>query len=292
MLKGFDSMNKFALEIKTLNTSFNGFSLKDINLTLEKGCIMGLIGENGAGKTTLIKSIMNMYYTKDAKIQVYGHDHVDDEVIVKNLIGYVAAEDYFIPGHTLKMMANYFRVLYDNWNTSLFNDYVAKWKLPLNKPFSTYSKGMKTKAMLILALAHEPRFLLLDEPTVGLDPLVKVEVLDILRNFVDNEEKSVLFSTHITTDLDKVADFITLIHNGAILESDAMDNISDKYAVVSGSETILKAHKQDLIGATGHNGILEAIIPRTLTGNLPKEQISLKQPTIEELMIHLIKESR
>lgn len=285
-------MNEYALEIKNLNTSFKDFSLKNINLTLNKGCIMGLIGENGAGKTTLIKSIMNMYYAKDGRICVFGHDHVDDEVIVKNLIGYVAAEDYFMPNYNLKILENYFKIFYDKWNISLFNEYVKKWNLPKNKEFSTYSKGMKTKAMLILALAHEPKILLLDEPTAGLDPLIKTEILDILRDFVADEEKSVIFSTHITTDLDKVADYITLIHNGTMLETDSIDNISEKYLFAAGSAAILNKYKTFLVGAVEHNGLLEGIIKRNHATELPKDQITLKQPTIEELMIHLIKESR
>lgn len=285
-------MNECALKIENLNTAFKDFQLKDINLTLKKGCIMGLIGENGAGKTTLIKSIMNMYYSEDAHISIYGHDHTEDEILVKNLIGYVAAEDYFMPDYTLNMMSKHFRVLYDNWNMPLFNDYAAKWELPLNKPFSTYSKGMRTKAMLVLALAHEPKFLLLDEPTAGLDPLVKAEILDILRDFVSDEEKSVLFSTHITTDLDKVADYITLIHKGSVLETDSMDNISEKYLVAVGNTQDIKKYRGQLIGASKHDGITEAMILRKEAGNLLKEQIHLKQPTIEEFMIHMIKESR
>lgn len=285
-------MNEFALKIENLNISFKDFQLKDINLTLKKGCIMGLIGENGAGKTTLIKSIMNMYYSENARIRIYGYDHAEDEVLVKNLVGYVAAEDYFMPNYTLQMLSKHFRVLYDNWNMPLFNDYAAKWKLPLNKPFSTYSKGMKTKAMLVLALAHEPKFLLLDEPTAGLDPLVKTEILDILREFVSDEEKSVLFSTHITTDLDKVADYITLIHKGSVLETDSMDNIAEKYLVAVGNTQDFKKYRGHLIGASDHDGVTEAMILRKEADNLPKEQIHLKQPTIEVLMIHMIKESR
>ena len=226
-------MSNFALEIKNLDTTFKDFSLKNMNIKLEKGCIMGLIGENGAGKTTLIKSIMNMYYTENGDIKVYGYDHVNDEVVVKNLIGYVAAEDYFVNNYTLKVMANNFSVLFDNWNWDLFNEYVEKWKLPLNKHFDTFSKGMKTKAMLVLALAHSPKILLLDEPTAGLDPLVKVEILELLRDFVSDDERAVLFSTHITPDLDKTADYVTLISEGEVLESDSMDSISDKYLLVS-----------------------------------------------------------
>lgn len=283
-------MSHYALEIKNLDTTFKTFSLKNISFNLKCGTIMGLVGENGAGKTTLLKSIMNVYYSENGIIRVYGHDHVDDEVMVKNLIGYVAAEDYFVPQHSLKFLARHFSILYDIWNTQLFDEYVTKWQLPLTKPFSTYSTGMKTKAMLILALAHEPKLLLLDEPTAGLDPLVKTDILDILRDFVEDGEKSVLFSTHSTGDLDKVADYITLISNGALLESCQIDEVAEQYLIVSGSSDELKSHHQYTIGMTTKNGISEALIERNYAAKLKndKQLLTIKQPTIEEFMIHMI----
>lgn len=281
--------NENALSINNLNISFKEFALKNVSIQLKKGCIMGLIGENGAGKTTIIKSILNMYYSETAKIEVYGHDHVDDEVVVKNLIGYVAAEDYFLYSMSLDFLAKQFSAIYDNWNHALFEEYVAKWKLPLTEPFSSYSKGMKTKAMLVLALAHEPEFLLLDEPTAGLDPVAKNEILELLRDFVSDEEHAVLFSTHITTDLDKVADYITLISDGMVLESDSVDNIEENYLIVSGEKSVFDSAKSALIGATYTNGEVKALIRRSDSNLLPKDEISLKRPTIEDFMIHFIK---
>lgn len=283
-------MSDFALEIKNLDTAHKDFSLGNITLELPKGCIMGLIGENGAGKTTLIKSIMNMYYTKNGQIKVYGFDNVEDEIEVKNLVGYVASEDYFVKNHTLKMMAKNFSVLFDNWNWDLFNEYVEKWKLPLNKTFDTYSKGMKTKAMLVLALAHSPKLLLLDEVTAGLDPLVKVEILEILREFVEDGEKAVLFSTHITSDLDRTADYVTLISAGKVLESDSMDSLSDKYLLVSGNSEDFNVSDGILIGETVVNGNKEALVKREDSKVFKDSKLKLRQPVIEELMIHLINE--
>ncbi|MBQ3544277.1 MAG: ABC transporter ATP-binding protein [Lachnospiraceae bacterium] len=283
-------MSDLALEIKNLDTAHKDFDLKSININLEKGCIMGLIGENGAGKTTLIKSIMNMYYTKNGQIKVFGYDHVDSEIEVKNLIGYVAAEDYFVKNHTLKIMADNFSILFDNWNWDLFNKYVEKWSLPLNEKFDTYSKGMKTKAMIVLAIAHSPKLLLLDEPTAGLDPLVKVEILELLRDFVEDGERAVLFSTHITPDLDKTADYVTLISEGEILETDSMDSISDKYLLVSGE---LNKYTNILIGVTNINDNMQALVKREDSTMMKDDsQVLLRQPIIEELMIHLITDSR
>lgn len=285
-------MSSYALEIKNLDTTFKDFRLKNINLVLEKGSILGLVGENGAGKTTMIKSIMNMFYTKNGDIKVYGKDHVKDEIEVKNLIGYVAAEDYFVPKYTLKVLADNFSVLYDSWNWDIFNSYVEKWKLPMFRHFDTFSKGMKTKAMLVLALAHEPKLLVLDEPTAGLDPLVKIEILEMLKDFVEDGEKAVLFSTHITSDLDKTADYVTFISEGSVIEADSMDRIWDKYILVSGNISEFESFTEKLIGKTQMNGITEALIKRQESEKLSDLQVTLRQPTIEELMIHLITDTK
>lgn len=278
-------MSELALEIKDINTGFKNFRLKDISIKVGKGTIMGIIGENGSGKTTTIKTIMNMYYSNKGKITVYGHDHIKDEVKVKNIIGYVAAEEYFATNFSMKFLAENFSKLYDEWDNDLFNQLMAKWKLSRTEPFSTYSKGMKTKAMIILALAHKPKLLLLDEPTAGLDPIAKNEVLDILREFVSEGEHSVIFSTHITTDLDKVADAVTLISDGRVILSESMDILEDRYLKISGGENILKNYTSLLIGETINCGQIMALVLRENADKLPKDGIITSIPDIEDIMV-------
>lgn len=282
-------MSELALEIKDINTSFKNFRLKNISMSVEKGTIMGIIGENGSGKTTTIKTIMNMYYSDKGKIMVYGYDHIEDEVKVKNIIGYVAAEEYFANNFSMKFLEDNFSKLYDEWDKELFNRLVTKWKLRKTEPFSTYSKGMKTKAMLILALAHRPKLLLLDEPTAGLDPIAKNEVLDILRDFVSDGEHSVIFSTHITTDLDKVADAVTLISDGRVILSDTMDVLEDRYIKISGDENILKDYTQFLIGENVNCGQTMALTFRENIDKFPKDSVSISIPDIEDIMVYNVR---
>ena len=210
-------MSNYALEINGITKKYDGFTLKDIDIKLEKGTVMGLVGQNGAGKTTLINLIMNKIRNDGGEIKVFGFDNIADEPKVKNLIGYVADEDYMYFGFTLEKYRKIFSMAYDKWNGELFDSLCKKFDLPLKKKFSEFSKGMKTKAMLALALAHEPELMLMDEPTAGLDPVARIEILDMLREFVSDGEKAVLFSTHITSDLDKIADYITLIIDGEIV---------------------------------------------------------------------------
>jgi ABC-2 type transport system ATP-binding protein len=236
------------LEIINLKKEFHSFKLDKININLEKGSIMGFIGENGAGKTTTIKLILNAIAATSGEIKILNKDHIKYEEYVKNQIGYVPDEDYFLSNSTLNNHAQTLKIFYENWNEHIFNNYVSMWELPLNKKISEFSKGMKTKAMLSLAFAHEPKLLILDEPTAGLDPMARIEVLDILREFVSDGEKSVFFSTHITSDLDKIADYITLIHKGKIVDSLSLDKLEEKYIMLSGALEELKDLENEFVG--------------------------------------------
>lgn len=276
-------MSKYALEIEGLNKSFTDFKLDNVSIKLEKGTVMGLVGKNGAGKTTIIKLILNSMDKTSGSIKVNGMDNVLQEVEVKEQIGYVADEDYLLSSSNIKKYAKVFAIMYKSWDQALFEKYAKMWGLPPKKKFAEYSKGMKTKAMLALTLAHKPQIIILDEPTSGLDPVARIEVLDILREIVSDGERSVLFSTHITGDLDKIADYITVIIDGKITESLAIDEVEEKYVVVSGSITNLNKDNEKLAvgirrGATRY----EALIERT---NIEKfGEVSVHTPNIENLL--------
>ncbi|HEY5561120.1 MAG TPA: ABC transporter ATP-binding protein [Clostridiaceae bacterium] len=275
------------LEITNLNKDFTDFKLDNINLTLEKGSIMGFIGENGAGKTTTIRLILNALEKSSGQIKVMGRDNVVEELYVKSQIGYVPDEDYFISNSTLLMHSKTLRLFYDNWSEDIFKSYISRWKIPLNKKISEFSKGMKTKAMFALAFAHNPKVLILDEPTAGLDPMARIELLDILREFVSDGEKSVFFSTHITSDLDKIADYITLIHEGRIIESISADKLEEKYIFLSGSVEDLKGLDNKFIGLRKGEIVFEGLILRETANEFFKAMKGIK-PNIENLLTYSI----
>ncbi len=277
-------MNKeYALEIEGLCKEFADFKLDHINLKLEKGMVMGLVGENGAGKTTTIRLILNAIEKTSGSIRVFGMDNVENEVESKMRIGYVADDDYLLINSNIKKYAKAFATMYENWDQALFEKYARMWNLPPKKKFSEYSKGMKTKAMIALTLGHHPDLLILDEPTAGLDPVARIEVLDILREIVADGERSVLFSTHITGDLDKIADSITVLIDGKVTESMAIDEVEDKYAVISSGLNELNPKREQLcIGIRRGSTAFEALILRKHLGEF--ENVSVHTPNIENLL--------
>ncbi|MBQ7028526.1 MAG: ABC transporter ATP-binding protein [Ruminococcus sp.] len=280
-------MNNYALEINNLSKEFSDFKLDNVSFRLEKGMVMGLVGENGAGKTTIIRLILNAIEKNGGNIKIFGMDNDAEEIACKERIGYVADEDYLIVTSNIKNYAKAFAHIYKNWDQPLFEKYAKMWNLPPKKKFSEYSKGMKTKAMLALTLAHHPELLILDEPTAGLDPIARIEVLDILREIVGDGEKSVLFSTHITGDLDKIADCVTVLNGGKITESTEIDKIEEKYAVISGPLSVLSsANKEKCVGIRKGSQNFEALIERKDLGSF--EGVSVRTPNIENLLTFTI----
>ncbi|MBU3144674.1 ABC transporter ATP-binding protein [Clostridium sp. CF012] len=274
---------KNILEVLNLNKDFRNFSLHNVNFTLKKGCIMGFIGENGAGKTTTIKLILNAIGKTSGQIKILGKDNVEQEIYVKSHIGYIPDEDYFVSTSTVHNHAKALSLFYDNWSEDIFNNYVSKWKIPLKQKIGEFSNGMKTKAMFALAFAHQPNLLILDEPTAGLDPVARIEILDILREFVSDGEKSVFFSTHITSDLDKIADYITLIHGGKIIESLSIDKIEEKYIVLAGGIEELKGLEHQFVGIRKGEIAFEGLILREKANEYFKN-IKGTNPSVENLL--------
>ncbi|MDD6269515.1 MAG: ABC transporter ATP-binding protein [Oscillospiraceae bacterium] len=275
--------NRYALEVENVTKKYEGFTLDKVSFSIEKGMVMGLVGENGAGKTTLIKLILNAMDRNEGNIRIFGMDNIKEEVEAKERIGYVSDEDFLLVNSNIKKYAKAFAHVYKNWDQELFEKYARMWKLPAKKKFSEYSKGMKTKAMLALALAHHPDMLILDEPTAGLDPVARIEVLDILREIVEEGERAVLFSTHITGDLDKIADSVTLLIDGKVTESMAIDKIEDKYAVISGNLASLDSSNTKLCtGVRRGTQNFEALVKREYLDRF--ENVSVHTPNIENLL--------
>ena len=205
------------LEIKNLSKKYDGFELKNVNIELPKGMIMGFIGENGAGKTTTIKAILNIINRDAGEIKIFGSDNKENERKIKEDIGVVLDDsflsEYLNPSDINKIMKN----IYKNWDEKLYFKYIEDFKLPKEKISKEYSSGMKMKLKIAVALAHHPKLLILDEPTSGLDPVARNEILDIFQEFIQDENKGIFVSTHITSDLEHIADYITFINNGEII---------------------------------------------------------------------------
>ncbi len=227
------------LEINNLSKSYGDFQLDNISFSLPTGYIMGIIGPNGAGKTTIIKIIMNLVMKDAGKVSIFGKDHSAHEVDVKKRIGFVYDTPNYYEHLNLKQLKNTIAPFYENWDEAGFNDLVNRFNLPLNKALKKFSKGMAMKSSIAIALSHHADFIIMDEPTSGLDPVVRRELLDFLRELMEDGNKSILFSSHITTDIEQIADYITYVHDGRIVFSDTKDDISEQYGLVKGGNELL-----------------------------------------------------
>ena len=214
-----------AIEIRDLSKSYKDFNLEHLNLTLPGGCIMGLVGENGAGKSTTIKLILNMIHRDCGSISILGRDNVTEMQSLKEDIGVVLDEVGLPECLNRRQVGNIMALTFKNWDSDYFEALCVKLGVPDQKKFGEYSKGMKMKLSLAAALAHRPRLLILDEATAGLDPVVRDSILEELLSFVSDEEHAVLLSSHITGDLEKIADYITYLHRGQVILSGPKDEI-------------------------------------------------------------------
>ncbi|MBU5255912.1 ABC transporter ATP-binding protein [Tissierella praeacuta] len=279
------------LEIKNLSKDFKKFKLNNISFKLEPGYIMGFIGPNGSGKSTTIKLIMNLLKKDSGEIKVFGKDHIQFEKEIKNKIGFVYDEFYFYEDLTIKQMKNIIGPFYKEWDDKLFNKYMENFKLDPSQKIKRLSKGMKMKFSLAVALSHNADLIIMDEPTSGLDPVFRREILDILYNVIQDEKKSIFFSTHITTDLEKIADYITFINNGTIVFSRGKDEILESYGIVKGGNNLLdKDIRKEFIGLretkVGFEGLVDN--PQKLK-RLFGSEVIIERPTLEDIMVYSVR---
>lgn len=237
-----------AIELKNVTKIYDDFSL-DVSFTVPQGYIMGLIGPNAAGKTTIIKLIMNLIRKHGGSIDVFGLDHLTHEVEIKSRLGFVFDQPDYYKHLSLDRLRNIVAPFYADWDEKRFQNLVMQFKLPLNKPMKKYSRGMIMKSALALALSHNADLIIMDEPTSGLDPVFRREFLDMLGDILQDEKKSILFSTHITSDLERIADYITLIIQGRIVFSKPKDEILQQYALVKGGNEVLEGEGRSFFPA-------------------------------------------
>ena len=278
------------LEIKNLSKKYNGFELKNVNIELPKGMIMGFIGENGAGKTTTIKAILNIISRDSGEIKIFGLDNKDNERKIKEDIGVVLDDsflsEYLNPLDINKIMKN----IYRSWDEKLYFKYIEDFKLPKEKISKEYSSGMKMKLKIAVALAHHPKLLILDEPTSGLDPVARNEILDIFQEFIQDEEHGIFVSSHITSDLEHIADYITFINNGEIIFTKTRDDLLENYGIVKCSEEqFKKIDKKDYIKYKKNRYEYDVLIENKYEFKNNYDISVIDKPSLEDIMLIYIK---
>ena len=277
-----------ALEIRDLCKSYPGFSLQNLTLTLPQGCIMGLIGKNGAGKSTTIRLILEMAQKDSGSIRILGKDNTENISLAKEDIGVVLDEVGFPECLTAQQVGNIMKNTYRNWDMDVYKKYMKELALPENKEFKEFSRGMKMKLGIAVALSHNPKILILDEATSGLDPVIRDEVLDIFSEFTRDENLAVLMSSHIVSDLEKIWDYIAFLHKGRLLLCEEKDRIMEEYGILRCSADQLaeldpaavKGKKESAYG-------VEAIVDRD---KVPAT-LQLSPVDIEQLFIFMVKEA-
>lgn len=282
---------KNILEVKNLQKSYSDFVLGPISTCFPGGVIIGLIGENGAGKTTFIKSLLGIIQS-EGSIQIFGRDMNKEACEIKEDIGVVLDNSFFPEVMTANDIHKIMKNLYKNWDPGLFFSYLDKFSLPRNKAIKTFSKGMRKKLEIVTSLAHHPKFLILDEPTSGLDPIVRKEVLDLFLDFIQDEEHTLLLSTHITSDLEHIADYILFLDKGHIVLEETRDDIMDNYGILKcGIEDFSSIVKGDVIRFLKNKYGYEILVknPELLKKKYPK--MVMDKITLEELMVLLVKGS-
>lgn len=279
------------LQVENLSKSFKNFNLDNVSFHLEPGYIMGFIGPNGAGKTTTIKLIMNLLKKDEGKIKIFGKDNVQQEKEIKDRIGFVYDASYFYEDLSIKQMKDIISPFYSHWVEDTFQKYLKKFDLDPKQKIKKLSKGMKMKFSLSLALSHQAELIIMDEPTSGLDPVFRREILDILYDIIQDENKSIFFSTHITTDLEKIADYITFINKGRIIFSKSKDEILESFKIVKGAPHLLDASiRKNFISLretkVGFEGLTES--PRIIQNTL-KDKVIIEKPSLEDIMVYMVR---
>lgn len=227
------------IELINVSKTFKGFSVHNMNLEVKQGYVTGFIGANGAGKSTTIKMIMNLLRPDAGEIRILGLDYKTHEKAIKERIGFVYDGNVFFEGLNLKDIKRIVGPAYKRWDDTLFKRYVEQFELPLGKAIKTFSKGMQMKASLAIALSHHAELIIMDEPTAGLDPIFRRELLDLLQELMLDGNRTIFFSTHITTDLDRIADYIALIQKGKLVFNQTIHDVAENYALVKGTTDLL-----------------------------------------------------
>ncbi len=275
------------IEIKGLSKKYKSFRLDNVDLIVPKGTVMGFIGENGAGKSTTIKAILGLYRRDGGEVRVFGEDSESLSNETREKIGVVFDTLPYPKNLTVTQLEKVFSGIYKSWDSEKFYGYMSRFDLPLKKKIKTFSRGMEMRLSIAAALSHNPALLVLDEPTGGLDPVMRSEILDLFLEFMQDENHSILISTHITSDLEHIADYICFIHKGKIVFTEERNEMLEKYRILKCTEEDMeKLDKDDIIGM--RNG---RFCNEVLAVNAHKSPDTVSDaPSIEEIMVYYVKE--
>lgn len=275
-----------ALELHHVTKRYRDFSLQDISFALPQGCIMGLIGENGAGKSTTIKLILNTIRRSTGEIKVLGQDNRNNFELTKQDLGVVLDEACFPEGLTPRQIGRFLKQTYTRWDDDAYGGYLRRFSLPENKPFKEFSRGMKMKMAFAAALSHHPRLLILDEATSGLDPVARDDILDLLMEFTREENHTVLISSHIVTDLEKVCDYIVFLHRGKLKFCEEKDRLLEQYGLLRLSKSERDALDPSVImGSRSTDYGITCLVDRR---RLPTA-CNPEKATIEDIILYMTK---
>lgn len=286
-----DIMNDYenAIEISGLTKRYDGFTLDNLSFSVPKGSIMGFIGQNGAGKTTTIKAILNIIKADEGSVKLLGMDNLTDEIPIKERIAAVFDEIPFHDEFTAKNLNVIFGDIYKNWNTQTFEQYLDRFALPRKKKIGKLSKGMKMKLQIACALSHGAELLIMDEATTGLDPVVRNEILDIFLEYIQDENHSIFMSSHITSDLEKVADSVTFIDKGRLLLTGYKDDILENHGVIKcGKEDYREIAAEDIISARLTDFGAEVMVSDKAACKRKYSGLVMDNTTLEEIMVFYV----
>lgn len=280
----------YAIEVKNLSKDYQDFRLKNINFNLPTGTIMGLIGENGAGKSTLINSILGIVASDYDELKYFDLDYHLYEKQIKEQIAVIFDGTHYNQEFTPKLIGKILSKTYRDWDMEVYYQYLQRFDLPLNKKLKKYSRGMKMKLEFAIAFSHQAKLLILDEATSGLDPIARDEILSLIREFTEDEQHTVLISSHITSDLDKIADYIAYIHQGELVFIKSYEEINEEYGIINGNQELFTTLNQEDIVSYIKEPYSYSILVKNRHEILSVfTDLEIKRPSVEELMLFYVK---
>lgn len=281
---------EYAIQVKDLTKHYKDFTLDHISFELPRGTVMGLIGENGAGKSTLINSLLGVADSDAALISMLGLDMKTHAKKIKEDIAVIFNDSHYDENLTPAIIGRILSKVYKNWDSALFSDYLEQFKVPAKKKIRKLSTGMRVKLEFAAALSHYPKLLILDEATSGLDPVFRDEILDVIRQFTEDEDHAVLISSHITSDLDKIADYIAYLHNGKLQFVKTYDEIRSDYGIITCGQELFDALSRDDIIAFRKEPYSYRVLVKNRSGiKQIFQDISMENASVEDIMLFYVK---